>query len=1003
MRIHLRECSRFKNIPYIQTRCCQRYKSRIVKTRDIRQIFLDYYIHGHGYNFTKSSPVVPFCDSTVPFVNAGMNQFKCIFLGTQPPRYVKVANSQKCIRVGGKHNDIEDVGNDGYHHTFFEMLGNWSFKECSKEEVCTKAWKLLTEIYKLDKRRLYVTYFGGDAKLDLEEDKECKEVWTSLGLPSSRIIPFGRSENFWEMGPTGPCGPCSEIHYDHHGILDRPEFVNGNLHDLVELWNLVFIEFNMNVDGTISKLPHKHVDTGMGLERLTAVLQQTTSNYDIDVFQTLFSAIQKSCPKIPRYGGNFGEKDWNFLDRDYRILADHCRMVTASLSDGMIPEQNQKLRRILRRCFAIASNTFNKDVHLIKEMIAYVVDSLGIVYPEMEKNYKNVVHIIEYEAELYNTLRKTATDEWKKLSTENSRLENLDVLEMPGIIAAYKDIKLSNIEHISPEYGYKLYDTFGLDNDTITALCDALDIKYNIGNLEMQMDKMKLQSKSSNLIQQLPYEMSEISKLPTTDDSFKYEYFAANGEYNFIKLPVQILMVIDDSHKQAKNLKDLHEYELILDKTNLYVESGGQMSDRGSIDFECGTFTVHTLKNINGYIFHKGLFKSKDNKNKEIDNCIHMPGLLTINEEVRLQNMRNHTCVHLINASFKQLKSVTCQKSSKVTNDYCNLDISCFCDKVNLSDIAQIEEKVKYIIMNEVPVNVQNINSQDLLTMDNITVVPGEVYPETGIRLIDIKHKDFHSREPCCGTHVLNTNDLVDMCMVAFRSLGRSTSALYAVTGTKAQLAIRNGAELMNDIKLLKRTVEDNSYEQEKAETEVGLLRQRLNYDINNSLVLPILVKDKAKTILDSISKQIKLDGRGRLREFIDMEMKNAIATNKMMTPNNNPYLIHYLRCSMMMENVSLQRATSLCEDVPVIVISFTDSIVKARCCIPEKLRNEEFTADKWLMSFCSVMKSALSKSPGQDATLVCQMKAKKISMPDWDCLLKDAIKAAKMYADMHI
>lgn len=824
-------------------------------------------------------------------------------------------------------------------------------------------------------------------------------------LPSSRIIPFGRNENFWEMGLTGPCGPCSEIHYDHHGIIDRPEFVNANLHDLVELWNLVFIEYNMDKDGTISKLPHKHVDTGMGLERLTAVLQRTTSNYDIDVFQRLFSAIHKSCPNVPQYGGRFGEKDWNFLDRDYRILADHSRMITASLSDGMIPEQNQKLRRILRNCFAISSCTFNKEVDLLKEMVAYVVESLGPVYPEMERNFGNVVQIIQYEYDLYKTLRKTATEEWKKLAIENPRLENLDVIEMPGIIAAYKDIKSSNTQQISPEYGYKLYDTFGLDNDTISALCNALGIKCNVENLETQMNVMKMRSKcnTNRANQDSAYDMSEISKLPTTNDSFKYEYFAANEQYNFIKLPVKILMVIDDSHKQATQLKDLHEYDLILDKTNLYVESGGQMSDGGTIHFDCGTFTINSLKNINGYILHKGLFKSNDQKVKEVNNCLNIPGSLKINEELRLQNMRNHTCVHLINASLKQLKSVTCQKSSKVTNDYCNLDISCFCDKLSLSDVALVEEKVKYVISNAVPVNVQNINSQDLLTMDNITVVPGEVYPESGIRLIDIKHKDFHSREPCCGTHVLNTKDLIAMCMVGFRSLGRSTSAFYAVTGTKALLAIRNGAELMNDINTLKRTVEDNNYEQDKAEADIVILRQRLNYDIDNSMVLPILVKDKAKTMLDAVSKQIKLDSRGRLREFIDMEMKSVITTNKMMTPNNNPYLIHYLRCSMMMENVSLQRATSLCEDVPVIVISFTDSIVKARCCVPQQFRNDEFTADKWLLSFCNVMKSSLSKSPGHDATLVCQMKAKKISMPDWDCLLKDAIKAARTFADMHL
>nr|XP_023017698.1 alanine--tRNA ligase, mitochondrial [Leptinotarsa decemlineata] len=936
----------------ILTRSICKYINNDLRSKTIRQKFLEYFINENNHKFVKSSPVVPYCDPTVAFVNAGMNQFKSIFLGTQTPRYKRVANSQKCIRVGGKHNDLNVVGVDGYHHTFFEMLGNWSFGDYFKPEACKLAWNLLTKVYKLPTSRLYVTYFKGDKELEVEEDLETKEIWKELGVSADKILPFGLRDNFWEMGLTGPCGPCTEIHYDHLGTSNRSEFVNKGLHDLTEIWNIVFIEYNRLPDGTIVNLPQKHVDTGLGFERLTSILQNKISNYDTDNFKYLLKAINKNCSNLPKYEGKFGENDWNSLDQSYRTLADHSRMITICLADGVIPEENQKLRRILRKTFLLSETAFKREKGLLKELSNYVVENLGPFYPELEKNISQIHQIIDYEEEVYKSVRESSSKVWQKLTIENPKLLELDVIETPNFIGAYNEIATTRPKEIGSKLAFKLYDTFGIDEDAIAKLSKALNLKFNPQELVRELETAKIRSKESSAYTEnkiYSYLLSE--NIPKTYDTSKYSYSKHNGKYSFEEIETTVLKIFKDE-ESIDEIKNDHYCSLVLDQTNLYSEAGGQISDRGIITLGTDTFDVTSVENVNGYIVHKGFFRSNGNTLRT-----NTKGKIRVDDNFRLCCMRNHTCTHLLNAALKKIKGATCQKSSKVTDKYLTFDVAIFGDKLSHKDVEKVEAEVLEVLKKNQPVNVIEVDSQGLLAFDCVTLIPGEVYPESGIRIIEVKNDSFLSREPCCGTHVLDTSDLEDFCIVNIKSLGRSIASISAVTGDRAKLARENGSEIVEEIDSLKVNISDNI--------------------------------DKPE-LLEMIEFET---------DFIEIEMKNALESNVKTTNSNKRYIIHYLRSSMMLENVPLQKATKLCPDLPILVLAYADNMVKARCCVPKNLKTEKFNAEKWMKeTVAEVFKSRAAPPKGQDGSLVCNMKAKKVHVQEWDPLLKDSLERAEKY-----
>lgn len=711
--------------------------SHIWTSKATRLQFLDYFIKENNHKYIRSSPVVPFCDPTVAFVNAGMNQFKGVFLGRQEPIYPRVANSQKCVRVGGKHNDLNVVGTDGYHHTFFEMLGNWSFGDYFKKEACELAWKLLTGPYKLPSSALYVTYFGGDKYLQLEPDLECKEIWLSLGVPDDHIIPFGLKDNFWEMGTSGPCGPCTEIHIDHTmSTLNRRSHVNKDLPDLTELWNIVFIQYNRDENGKISLLPKTHIDTGMGLERLTAILQKKDSNYDTDVFSGLFKIIKKNCPSLPEYESKFGVDDTKGLNTAYRILTDHARTVTVCLADGMIPEQNQKLRRILRKCLHLSETVFKNEYKLLNDLSYGVAENLGEFFPEIHKNMKQIQDIITFEQEIYKQIRETASKDWAIILQTEPRLKKLNITEMPGLIAAFNDLYYSGVDSITPEFAFRMYDTHGLDLETITQFAQVLELPFESESLKKELEATRSKTKENYLYNSELIKMTEVLKIPKTDDGSKYKY-RKDKNYIFKNIEVTVLKIIKNN-EFVNQINENDECYLILDKTNLYTEAGGQFSDTGIIKFNQTEFKITDVLNINGYIFHKGSINTENIKLGD-------QGILSVDKEHRLKLMCNHTATHLLNAAIKNiLKVTTCQKSSTVKEKELNFDVGIYGKKLTVTDIENIENFVRKIIKNQNNVETKLINSQELLGLDNVTLIPGEVYPEEGIRLINITDKNLN-------------------------------------------------------------------------------------------------------------------------------------------------------------------------------------------------------------------------------------------------------------------
>ncbi|XP_055847149.1 alanine--tRNA ligase, mitochondrial [Episyrphus balteatus] len=999
---------KFCQINQIRMYSSSRKLNRVLPSTVIRKTFLEYFTENHEHKFVRSSPVIPLCDPTVAFVNAGMNQFKSVFLGKTVPPSKRVVNSQKCVRVGGKHNDLSVVGQDGYHHTFFEMLGNWSFGDYFKKEACQMALELLKGPYGIDQSRLYVTYFAGDKALGLPADTECFEIWRSLGFPAERILPFGSRDNFWEMGSTGPCGPCTEIHIDHKPELsateDRAKLVNAGRPDLTELWNIVFIQYNRSEDGTIEQLPEKHVDTGMGFERLTAILQNKSSNYDTDLFSPIFETTQRLC-KVPGYGGLFPTPtEKQSLDTGYRILADHSRMITACIADGMLPDQNQKLRRVLRKAILTSENIFN-NANLLPQLIPVVVDTLGSAYPEMNAKLSDVLEIIAHEQDVFKTVRSSSSKAFNKVLQQYPKLQDVDLMEFPGFVPAFKDLQAQKSifkDGVIPgKFLFKLTDTFGLAEDSFKILAQLEGMQLDEEGFREEVIRAKEKSKGSNFDSTTQRQINEaLSKLTlsceNTDSSFRYNYKFNTQKRVFEVPPVETVVLgilqsdcqVDSVNADTENHKDL--ISVVTSKSNFYYEAGGQPSDKGYIEFDGGKFVVENVIQMNDCIVHVGRFKEPGGTLSVGSKVV-----LHVDSDYRTANTCHHTAIHLLNGAVRSLfKKVTYQVTSSVSGENCKLELGIIGKRMGKEEIQEIEHLIRNVIQSAIPSKISLVNAADVIGQSNITLVPGEIYPETGLRLITIENKSlsFLSNELCCGTHVLNTSDLENFVITNLKQTNRARYAFTAAAGKLANNATIRAEEIKSRVDSLEREYKTNSDTLYATEIELQKIRNNI---LHSDIVLPYVFRVDILNRINEILKQLKKTSRTSLKVFVEDEMKTLLQEKPI---EKYPFIIHYLSSSALLEEVPLQKATQLCNDRPILLVSMCDGVVKARCCVPKEFVTDSFNAQNWLQLFASVFEAQLSTPKSQDSNEVCNMKGKKVSS-EFDDKLEVAINKCREYA----
>ena len=735
-------------------------------SRDIRQQFIDFFCKKHNHVFVPSSPVVPFNDPTLLFTNAGMNQFKPYFLGMEKPPYKRVANTQKCIRAGGKHNDLDDVGKDTYHHTFFEMLGNWSFGDYFKKEAIFWAWELLTEVWKIDPARLHVTVFEGDEENNIPRDEEAAHFWREIGVPPHHIHYGSKKDNFWEMGDTGPCGPCTEIHYDRTEDKSGGSLVNKGSDKVIEIWNLVFIQFNRNEDQSLTPLPEKHVDTGMGFERICAVLQGKLSNYDTDIFSPLFAAIQRIA-NAPPYTGRLDDRK----DVAYRVIADHIRALTFALTDGATignTGRDYVLRRILRRAERYGVQYLGTKEPFLHLLVPVVVEQMGDVFPELRKNPQHVQDQIQDEEKVF-------------LRTLHRGIRLFEQIA--------EDTRRSGSDTIRGEDAFKLHDTYGLFIDITQQMAAEEGLNVDIKGFEEAMQQARTKAREAGK----KYHLSAIrGELPATDDHYKYH--AAS-------LTARILGWLHDNRVNTEGVVPQGvTLALLLDRTNFYAEQGGQVGDTGLIRSRQGdaAFVVEDTQRLGDAILHIGHLQSGEmHVGQEVE--------LTYHPARRLAIMRNHTATHLLNHALRKVLGPHVeQKGSLVDDAKTRFDFTH--DKpLTFEQIRQIERYVNEIIQADQPVRAVVKPLALAREIPGVRAVFGEKYPDP-VRVVIVGTQSpehvtsEHSAEFCGGTHVAHTGQIGCFKIFSQEAVAKGVRRITAVTGPVAFDLFQRRTSMLEDI-----------------------------------------------------------------------------------------------------------------------------------------------------------------------------------------------------------
>jgi alanyl-tRNA synthetase len=822
---------------------------------EVRRRFLDFFVKRCAHTHVPSSPTIPHDDPTLLFANAGMNQFKPVFLGKVEPSsplagLKRVANSQKCIRAGGKHNDLEDVGRDTYHHTFFEMLGNWSFGDYFKAEAIDWAWQLLTQVYKLPADRLYATYFKGNPDAGLEPDNEARELWLKY-LPAERIVPGNMKDNFWEMGDTGPCGPCTEIHYDRIGGRNAAAIVNSGDPDVLEIWNLVFIQFDRQGDGSLRPLPARHVDTGMGFERLVSVVQNRRSNYDTDVFAPIFAEIERITGAAP-YRGRLAAADVGEHDTAYRVIADHIRTLTFAITDGAAPSNEGRgyvLRRILRRAVRYGHQMLGAKTGFLSRLVPSIVGAMGDVFPELRKNPARVAQVILEEEESFaKTLDRgivlfgeamvrslLSTPLRPDLAAQRAMVAHrrdgqVHIIEIVAVdedrgttrVLARDRIDHVNAAWLEPIYertpvisgpdAFQLYDTFGFPPDLTALMARERGLGVDEAGYERAMEEAREKSRAGAVSKdqsRLVLDGDAIARLKNlrvhpTDDSNKF-----NGRD--IRASVRAIWNGHNFDEHADASATLDKIGVILDRTNHYAEMGGQVGDHGRMlvtreartgnDNRGGEFVVEDTQAFGGYVLHIGRV-SRGEVRVGDDVTVH------VGAPRRKPVQANHTATHLLNWALRNaLGEHVDQKGSLVDDQRLRFDFT-NAGPVEPAQLAAVERRVRERIDEDLTVYADLAPLAAAKEIEGLRAVFGEAYPDP-VRVVSIGQpvadllagpknpawRDI-SVEFCGGTHVASTREIDAFALISETGIAKGIRRVEALTGVAAIAAIHTADAL---------------------------------------------------------------------------------------------------------------------------------------------------------------------------------------------------------------
>jgi alanyl-tRNA synthetase len=763
----------------------------MMTSADIRKQFLDFFA-SKKHQVVPSAPIVVKNDPTLLFTNAGMNQFKDFFLGNKKPENPRIADTQKCLRVSGKHNDLEEVGVDTYHHTMFEMLGNWSFGDYFKEEAIAWSWELLTEVYKIPKDRLYVTVFGGDKTEALPEDTEAMEFW-KRHIDAGRILPFGKKDNFWEMGDTGPCGPCTEIHVDtrtddERKKLDGKALVNADHPQVIEIWNNVFIQFNRLKDGSLEFLPARHVDTGMGFERLVRVLQQKQSNYDTDVFTGTIVAIEKIT------GQQYRKTD-DKRDVAFRVIADHIRAISFTIADGQLPSNTGAgyvIRRILRRAVRYYYSYLDYKQPLLFQLVPVLAKQFENVFPELQKQEAFVTKVVKEEEDAF-------------LRTLDKGLKKIDEI----IVVASKDESRT----INGRSAFELFDTYGFPIDLTRLIASENNLQVDEVAFEAEMKQQKDRSRAAGTV--------DTEDWITVNDAASSEFVG----YDSLEVRTKLL-----KYRKVK-AKGKEGYQLVLEKTPFYAESGGQVGDTGVLNFAGEKVNVIDTKKENDLIIH---FTEvlPGNIKTDVD--------AVVNKTKRHHTAVHHSATHLLHAALRTvLGTHVAQKGSLVNEEYLRFDFSHF-SKVSDEEIKKIEALVNEKIRENIPVVIKSMSKDEAVAMGAMALF-GEKYGNV-VRVVIME--PGYSIELCGGTHVGSTGELGFFKIIHESAVAAGVRRIEAISGVAAEEYIGEQLQLIEDIKAslknpkeLKKAVDSLVAENNELKKSVESLQNRQLSSIRESLL----------------------------------------------------------------------------------------------------------------------------------------------------------------------